>query len=227
MKKYFLFYESVENTLKQVVKVPDKNIKKATLNEIRELENKLNIVFPVAYKVWLLWFGNSHLTSDGLCYSIKSMLNALEMAEFLNKDIIDSFNVNVHFPYRKGEFIYIDYTEGSGVFTLLSNLGEDPPVYCYSGDNDLRLESKCFTNNIRQSLLSLLIYGITVHKSEKFLGLYPWLDIYKENSNTIGELRQRFLSTFSAIDKTGNILEFEEVEIAFRDYYLGVKDFPL
>ena len=107
---------------------------------------------------------------------------------------------------------------------MISNLGDDPPVYCYSGDNDLSLESICFTNNIRQSLLSLLIYGITIRKSEKFLALCPWIDIYTENSQIISKLRQKFLSTFSVVDKTGKILPFDEVEIAFRDYYLSMKN---
>ncbi len=219
MNKYIEFYESLENIFFEIYKNPKENVQcPALLNEIEYLENKLNSKFPLAYKTWLLKFGHNKMYSDGL-YTLKGAENAFKEAEIchLKKEI------HQYFPNLDYSYICIDYILGSDAFSLLSLNSENPNVYAYLGFDALYPLST-FTDNIRTSLLSVLIY--LKGQSDKIIKRFPFLDIYDSLNSSYTE-RNKFLSTFPTIDSNGHILEFEEVEIAFRDYYLRVKDSPL
>lgn len=222
MEKYRLFYESLEKILLKILKNPEINIKPAKMEEIDFLEKNLNLHLPLAYKAWLLKFGHSQMVADGLAYSIDSFLRAQREAEELNndEDDLNGFNVNVHISDRKGEFIYIHFREEALVFTLLSNKNDDTNVYAYFGGDSLHLANLSFVEHIRESFLASLILGITNSNAKHILDVCPWLDIYELcDLNFMFDIRKKFLSSYSSINSFDRIAEFEELEIAFRNYY--------
>lgn len=223
MEKYVEFFRSLEKILFQMYKNPEKNVRcPASLDEIEALENKLNVKFPMALKGWLLVYGHSAMRID-LFFTLRGIEEAFQEAKENNlKEEIQNYCPNFNDSY-----ICVEYYLGSDTYCLMSSEGENPLIHCYAGFDSLSKVGD-FLECIRDTLLTTLCYlkNHSEKLSDRLLTEFPFLDIYKpvRTDDSIFQSRLKFYTIFSTIDSNGKILGFEEVEMAFRDYYLGVKD---
>ncbi|MDJ1504758.1 hypothetical protein [Xanthocytophaga agilis] len=147
--------------------------------QIDLLQSAIGKPLPIAYRVWLQYFGNSmsHILFEGDKLTVSDCKSANEE---LNKRNYDLINYDL--------FLAIKYRSYAHVFTLIKSESEDPEVITFEASDVLLDTESHFTIWIREEIIILLKLKASL-KGKEWVEKKQWLsidtlDYNKGNGNT-------------------------------------------